>query len=94
MCLCLSSKKPSKREFFVPAGTGDLGGLLLPFLFDFFYKRDDNLTHLFYLKGAAGSVPIVWYSPLHSRYVLIRPFFDEKEVTTCCNGLGVILLNY
>jgi hypothetical protein len=28
VCLCLASKKPSKREFFVPAGT-DLGVKLL-----------------------------------------------------------------
>jgi hypothetical protein len=28
VCLCLVSKKPSKREFFVPAGT-DLGVKLL-----------------------------------------------------------------
>jgi hypothetical protein len=28
VCLCLASKKPSEREFFVPAGT-DLGVKLL-----------------------------------------------------------------
>jgi hypothetical protein len=31
VCLCLASKKPSEREFFVPAGT-DLGVKLLSFV--------------------------------------------------------------
>jgi hypothetical protein len=34
------------------------------------------------LKGAVGSAPRLWNSPLHSWYVLLRPFSDEKEVTT------------
>ena len=45
------------------------------------YKGDVNLTHLFCLKGAVGSTPWLWHSPLHSRYVLIRPFSNENEVT-------------
>ena len=35
VCLCLTSKKPSEREFFVPAGT-DLGVKLLKHLLRFF----------------------------------------------------------
>jgi hypothetical protein len=37
VCLCLTSKKPSEREFFVPAGT-DLGVKLLKHVFDFAIK--------------------------------------------------------
>jgi hypothetical protein len=33
VCLCLASKKPSEREFFVPAGT-DLGVKLLKWSFN------------------------------------------------------------
>ena len=37
VCLCLASKKPSEREFFVPAGT-DLGVKLLRLLKPSFLK--------------------------------------------------------
>ena len=45
MCLCLASKKPSEREFFVPAGT-DLGVKLLSD-----HKKKTSLSDHFYFSG-------------------------------------------
>jgi hypothetical protein len=45
-------------------------------------KEMSIVPTFFCLKGAVGSAPRLWHSPLHSWYVLLRPFFDEKEVTT------------
>ncbi len=45
-------------------------------------KEISIVPTFFCLKGAVGSAPRLWNSPLLSRYVLFRPFFDEKEVTT------------
>ena len=42
VCLCLTSKKPSEREFFVPAGT-DLGVKLLKHLLRFFLYQGDDI---------------------------------------------------
>jgi hypothetical protein len=69
-------------------------GLSLPLLVEYSCKGDVNLTHLFCLKDANGSAHDRGGCPLSSRYVLVRPFFDEKEVTTGCSGLGVTLINY
>jgi hypothetical protein len=42
VCLCLASKKPSEREFFVPAGT-DLGVKLL-IAFHLHWQKIQNVT--------------------------------------------------
>ncbi len=47
-----------------------------------FHKRELNFTHLLSFEGAIGSVPWLWDSPYHNGYVLIRSFFQKKEVPT------------
>ncbi len=38
-------------------------------------KEELDVTHLFGFKGAVGSAPRFWNSPIHNGYVLNRPFF-------------------
>jgi hypothetical protein len=51
-------------------------------LVEYSMKEMSIVPTIFCLKGAIGSAPQLWNSPLHSQYVLLRPFSDEKEVTT------------
>ena len=53
-------------------------GLLLPFLVEYSYKGDVNLTHLFCLKDAIGSAHDRGAYHLPSRYVLVRHLFWQK----------------
>jgi hypothetical protein len=69
-------------------------GLLLPFLVEYFYKRDVDLTHLFCLKDANGSAQTVEHALFPVGMYMVDTFSGKKEVATCCSGLGVILLNY
>ena len=53
-------------------------GLLLPFLVEYSYKGDVNLTHLFCLKDAVGSAHNHGACPIPSKYELVRHLFWEK----------------
>jgi hypothetical protein len=69
-------------------------GALLPFLVEYFTKEMLISPTSFCLRDANGSAHECGACPLPDRYLFVRPFFDEKEVTTQCSGLKGTLINY
>jgi hypothetical protein len=69
-------------------------GFLLPYLAEYFTKEMLISPTSFCLKDANGNAHECGACPLPDRYVFVRSFFDVKEVTIWCSGLGVILINY
>ena len=64
--LCLTSKKPSEREFFVPAGT-DLGVKLLTVPILEGTNRYKGVVHKIHARGPRRSAHVKKYS--HCKYI-------------------------